>query len=147
MDETVRVERGPLLRTFERPRIVEGGMRGEVSVQWPKLTLKLTGFDTCRTEVIEEYAEDKIHERNNRGAGAALSAGVIVMVGGAILFGVSYAFSDAANIGRIDGAGNYGPSPRLVARTWSIPLFVAGLTALGVSFVQYLLSGEKIDTV
>ncbi|MBK7862051.1 MAG: hypothetical protein IPJ65_26210 [Archangiaceae bacterium] len=133
MEENVRTERGPLLKTFERPRVVEGGVSGKVSVEpsGAKLTLELEGYDTCRTEKVEEYAEDKIHEHRGSGAGAGLSAGVGFTGAAAILLGVSYALSGEPNRSKIDGGGNYGAPPRILARNWSIALFCIGIPTLG----------------
>lgn len=147
MDETVRKERGPLLRTFERPRVVEGGVAGRVSVAWPLLTVQLQGFDTCRTETIDEYAEDEIHEHRGSGAGAALSAGVLFTVASGVLLGVGQLLSGTPNFNTIDGAGNYGAPPRFTARAWSLGLIIVGLPALTVGIVQSLRTGEDVETV
>jgi hypothetical protein len=147
MEDTVRTERGPLLRTFERPLIVEGGVSGRLSVEWPKLSIALEGYDTCRTEKVEEYAEDKIREHRGTGAGASLSAGVAFTVAGGIGLGVSYALSNAPNMERIDTAGNYGPSARVTARGWSIAGLAIGVPALVVGIVQWLRTGEDVETV
>jgi hypothetical protein len=146
-DESVRTERGPLLRTFERPSIVEGGVHGKLTADWPSMKLELQGYDTCRTEKIEEYAEDKIHERKGAGAGASISAGVVFTAASAIVFGVSYVLSNDPNMQRIDGAGNYGAPPRTTARAWSIGLLCVGVPALVVGLVQGLRTGEEIETV
>jgi hypothetical protein len=143
----VRTERGPLLKTYERPRIVEGGVRGEISVQWPRLSVKLSGFDTCRTEVVEEYAEDKIRERRGTGAGASLSAGIVFTAASGVLLGVGQLLSAEPNRQVIDGAGNYGPAPRTVARGWSIGLVAVGIPTLLVGIVQMLRVGEEVETV
>jgi hypothetical protein len=145
MEDTVRTERGPLLRTFDRPRVVEGGVRGQLSAEWPKLTLTLEGFDTCRTERIEEYAEEKIHEHRGTGAGASLSVGVVGTGAGALLLAFSPLFSNQPNTGSIDGAGHYGAPPRDIATGWGIGLMIVGAPALAVSVVQFLRTGEEVE--
>ncbi len=146
MEETVRTERGPKLREFDRPRIVEGGVSGKLFVEWPTMKLQLEGFDTCRTERVEEFTEDKIRETRGRGAGAAISAGVAFTVASAVLFGVSFALSREPNRNRIDGGGNYGAPPFLQARGWSIGLVSIGVPALVVGLVQLLRTGEEVET-
>jgi hypothetical protein len=146
MDDTVRTERGPLLRTFDRPRIVEGGVRGQLQVKWPQLTLTLEGYDTCRTEHVEEYAEERIHEHHGAGAGAALSVGVAgTLAGGALLAG-STALSASPDMSVIDGAGNYGTPPRYVMRGWGIGLMCVGVPALVVGIIQLARTGEETET-
>lgn len=154
MDESIRTERGPKLREFDRPRVVEGGVSGRVSVVDPaaapgtlQLKLELEGYDTCRTERVEEFAEDKIHEHRGSGAGAALSLGLAFTVASAVLFGASFVLSHEPNKNRIDGAGNYGAPPFLTARGWSIGLVCIGLPALVVGVVQSLRTGEDVETV
>jgi hypothetical protein len=146
MEDTVRTERGPLLRTFDRPRVVEGGVRGQLSAEWPKLTLTLEGFDTCRNEHIEEYAEEKIHEHRGAGAGASLSVGVVGVGAGALLLAFSPLFSNQPNTGSIDGAGHYGAPPRDIAIGWGVGLMIVGVPALGVAIVQFLRTGEDVET-
>lgn len=149
MEETVRTERGPLLRSFERPRIVEGGVTGKLTVDPAtlKLQLELEGYDTCRTEKIEEYAEDKIHEHRGSGAGASVSAGVAFTAASAVLFIASAFLSHEPNRTKIDGGGNYGAPPFLVARGWGIGLLCVGVPALVVGVIQSLRTGEDIETV
>ena len=48
IEKTVRTERGPLLRSFTRPMVVEGGLRAEVQVAWPKLEVQVKAHDVCR---------------------------------------------------------------------------------------------------
>jgi hypothetical protein len=146
MEETVRTERGPLLRTFERPRVVEGGVRGTVAVTWPTLTLTLEGFDTCRTERVEEYAEEKIHEHRGSGAGAALSTGIVGVGGGAILLAFTPLFSANPNTNSIDAAGHYGAPPRDIATGWGVALMCIGAPALAVAIVQFIRTGEETET-
>ncbi len=147
MEETVHNERGPLLRTFDRPRIVEGGIKGEVSVQWPKLTLTLRGFDTCRTEKVEEYAEEKIHERHGAGAGASLSVGVVTAGAGALLLAFSGLFSANPDTNSIDENGNYGPPARDIARGWAVGLLCVGVPALAVAAIQLLRNGDEVEAI
>ncbi len=150
MEDTTRVERGPKLREFERPRIVEGGVTATITVDPAtpsKLTLALSGYDTCRTERVEEFAEEHIRERRGAGAGASISAGVLFTVASAAAFGASYVLSQEPDRSHLDGAGRYGPSEAVQARGWSVGLLCLGVPALAVGFVQWLRTGESTEVV
>ena len=69
IDSTTRVERVPLLRTFERPVLLPGGVTSDVRVEWPLLKLTVIGYDVCRAQTVEEYAEEKITERTSGASG------------------------------------------------------------------------------
>lgn len=150
MDESVRVERGPKLREFERPRIVEGGVTGKISIDAAtpsKLTLALSGYDTCRTERVEEFAEERIRERRGAGAGASISAGVLFTAASVGALVASFVLSKEPDRSHIDGAGRYGPSQSVNARAWSIGFVCIGVPALAVGLVQWLRTGEQVETV
>ncbi|MBK7862188.1 MAG: hypothetical protein IPJ65_26980 [Archangiaceae bacterium] len=149
MEENVRTERGPLLRSFERPRVVEGGVSGKVSVEpsGAKLTLELEGYDTCRTEKVEEYAETRFTS-TAAWAGAGLKRGVSFTGAAAILLGVSYALSGEPGE-PIEDRRRRQPRapPRILARNWSIALFCIGIPTLGAGLFQFLRTGEEVETV
>ena len=147
VDETVRTERGPLLRTFERPLVITGGVRGTVTAKWPALTVQLQGFDTCRTEVIDEYAEDKIRERGSGGMGAALSSGVFLTAVGIGLLAAQGLFSNEPNRTVIDASGRYGASSRQLERNWSIVFLALGVPSMAVGAYGIARSGTETTTV
>lgn len=145
VDSTTRVERGPLLRTFDRQQIIEGSVRAEVTAQWPKLRVSLRGHDLCRSQVVEEYAEEHTTERTSSAAGPALSTGIVGTLGGLVALAVSPVLSGEPNRAYIDGGGRYGPSVRTQVRTWSVVGFVIGVPALVVGGIAYLRQGEETE--
>jgi hypothetical protein len=140
VEATTRTERGPLLRTFHRPQIVEGGVEAQARVVWPTLELTITGHDTCRDLELEEYAEERTTERAAPAAGPALSTGITTLLLGAVLFGVSYAVSPAPDVSVIDRAGHYGASTQQLVRAWSFVSLGIGVPALAVGLIGQLQS-------
>ncbi len=146
VEENVRTERGQLLRTFERPEVLEGGVRAAVVAPWPALDVFVQGFDTCRTLTVEEYAEEKITERKSGAAGPAISAGVVGTLTGIVLLAISPLVSGEPNKTLIDGGGNYGPSTRQQVTGWSIVGFGVGVPAIAVGIISLLRQGEDVET-
>ncbi len=146
VESQTRTERGPLLRAYDRQQVVEGGVRGEVEVAWPRATISIEGFDTCRTLHLEEYAEERTTEKSSPAAGPSLSIGVVGTAVGAGLLAFSPLFSNQPNKGVIDGSGHYGAPPRAYATGWGIGTIVVGIPALVVGLVGYLHSGEETET-
>lgn len=144
IDATTRVERGPLLRTYDRKQVIEGGVRAEVTAKWPKLYVALRGHDLCRAQTVEEYAEEHTTERTSSAAGPALSTGIVGTLGGLILLAVSPALSNEPMRDQIDGGGRYGASLRTQVRTYSVVALVIGVPALVVGGIAYLRQG--VDT-
>ncbi len=147
VEATTRTERGPLLRTFERPVLLEGGVSADVRVAWPQLKLTVVGHDVCRAQTVEEYAEEKITERTSNAAGPALSTGIANVLASAILFGVSYAVSAQPNQQLIDAAGNYGASTRQILQGASLVTLGVGVPALVVGLVARFRSGEDVEAL
>lgn len=145
IEATARVERGPLLRTFDRQQIVEGSVRAEVTAKWPKLFVALRGHDLCRVQTIEEYAEEHTTERTSSAVGPALSTGIANTLAGLIMLGVSPLLSNEPNRDSIDGGGRYGASLRTQVRGWSIVTFVVGVPALLVGGIAYLRQGAETE--
>ncbi|MFT3839888.1 MAG: hypothetical protein QM723_23075 [Myxococcaceae bacterium] len=146
VEQQTRTERGPLLKAFDRPQVVEGGVRGDISGDWPKLQLSVEGFHTCRTLHIEEYAEEVTTERSSSAAGPALSIGVVGTAVGAGLLIATPAVSNSPNTSVIDGGGHYGASSRQQVLGWGIASAVVGIPALIVGLVGYLHQGEETVT-
>ncbi|MDP1822524.1 MAG: hypothetical protein Q8L48_04760 [Archangium sp.] len=145
LDSTTRVERGPLLRTFERPVLLEGGVTSDVRVDWPLLKLTVVGFDVCRAQQVEEYAEEKITERTSGAAGPALSTGIANTLASAVLLAVSFAVTSAADTNIIDGGGRYGPSTRQYVQGASLVTLGIGVPALIVGLIARARSGEDVE--
>lgn len=145
VEATTRVERGPLLRSFDRQQIIEGSVRGEVTAAWPKLKVALRGHDLCRTQLVEEYAEEHTTERTSSAAGPALSTGIANTLGGIVLLAVSPFVSGEPNREYIDAGGRYGPSVRNQVRTWSVVTLGIGIPALVVGGIAYLRQGEETE--
>lgn len=145
LDSTTRVERGPLLRTFERPVLLEGGVTSDVRVDWPLLKLTVVGFDVCRAQQVEEYAEEKITERTSGAAGPALSTGIANTLASAVLLAVSFAVTSAADTNVIDAGGRYGPSTRQYVQGASLVTLGIGVPALVVGLIARARSGEDIE--
>lgn len=144
VDATTRVERGPLLRTFERPVLLEGGLTSDVRVEWPWLKLTVLGYDVCRAEQVEEYAEEKITERTSSAAGPALSTGIANTLASAVLFAVSFAVPSTPNFNVIDSGGRYGPSTQQYLQGASLVTLGVGLPSLVVGVISRLSSGEEV---
>jgi hypothetical protein len=144
IDATTRVERGPLLRSFERPTLLEGGITSDVRVEWPQLKLTVLRYDVCRAEQVEEYAEEKITERSSGAAGPALSTGIANTLASAVLFAVSFAVSSTPNTNVIDAGGRYGPSTQQYLQGASLVTLGIGVPALVVGLVARLASGDEI---
>jgi len=147
VESTTRTERGPLLRTYTRPQVVAGGAQVDVRADWPTLKLTLIGFDTCRAETVEEYAEDHITERTSSAAGPALATGIANVLAAAVLYGVSFAVSPVPNVSYIDEAGRYGPSTQQYVQASALITLIVGLPALAVGAIGYLRSGVDTETV
>lgn len=145
VDSTTRVERGPLLRTFERPVLLEGGVTSDVRVEWPMLKLTVVGYDVCRAEQVEEYAEEKITERSSSAAGPALSTGIANTLASGVLLAVSFVVASSANTNVIDAAGHYGPSTRQYLQGASLVTLGIGVPALIVGLVARARSGEDVQ--
>ncbi len=146
-EATVRTERGPLLRNFHRPVVVDGAVTATASVAWPNLVLKVAGEDVCRDEEVSEYAEDTVTERSVPSAGPALSTGIVLTLAGAIAFGVSYAVSNTPDTSVIDRSGHYGPALSTLVRGWSLLGVGVGVPALVVGIVGFLQRGEDVRHV
>ena len=145
LERNTRTERGPLLRTFHRPQILEGGVSASASLAWPTLSLELLGHDTCRDLELEEYAEEKITEKSSPSTGPSLSMGIALTLASAVLYGISPLLSNSPDTSTIDASGNYGPSTGTVVRGWSIVSLAVGLPALGVGLVSLLRTGTEVE--
>ena len=151
LDETVRVERGPLLQEFDRPQVVDGGIRGTLAFEEnnpvaARLKLELSQFDTCRTLHVEEYAEDTIRERRGSGTGPALSAGITLLAVSGALFLASVFLPKEPDRSRIDGGGRYGASPAVNARGWGIAAGALSIPTIVVGVIQFFRTGESVET-
>lgn len=145
IEHTVRTERGPLLRSFTREQVLQGTLRGDARVSWPKLELMVTEEDVCRTLSLDEYAEERITERSAPAAGAALSTGIAGTLGAAVLLGISFALSNSPDMTTIDTTGRYGPAPRTVMQGASVVTVAVGLPALIVGAIGWLRTGEDVE--
>lgn len=146
IETNTRVERGPLLRSFERPALMPGGVTADVRAQWPLLKLTVVGYDVCRAQQIEEYAEDVVTERTSNAAGPSLSTGIATLLASGILFGIGYAVSDAPDQQLIDAGGRYGPSTRQYLHGASAVTLGIGVPALLVGLIARFRSGEEVET-
>lgn len=146
IDTTTRTERGPLLRTYLRPQVVAGGTQVNVRAEWPALKLTLVAFDTCRSETVEEFAEERITERTSRAAGPALATGIAHVLAAGALYGLSFAVSSVPNVSYIDEAGRYGPSTQQYVQGAALVTLVIGLPALAVGAIGTLRSGVEVKT-
>lgn len=141
-----RIEKGPVLRSFERVVALEGGGTvAKVDVAWPQVTLAFNHFELCRQERVEEVVEERITESNAPSAGPAFALGVTGTTVGAGLLAFRGAFSDQPNTRYIDEAGRYGPAPRDVATTWSVILLGVGVPALVTGVIGLLQTGEQTE--
>ena len=145
LESTTRVERGPLLRTFDRKQVVDGSIRAEVTAKWPKLHVSLRGHDLCRTQIVEEYAEEHTTERTSTAAGPALSMGIVGTLIGIGMLVATPLLSNEPNRESIDGGGRYGASLRTQVRAYSIIGFVVGVPALAVGLINYVRQGVDTD--
>lgn len=141
-----RVERGPVLRAYERQVPIEGGgILAHVDAKWPKLTLRFEQFEMCRRERVEEVVQERITEAHAPSAGPSFALGVTGTVIGGGLFALQGAFSDQPNTRYIDETGRYGPSPRTVATGWSYVLLAVGVPALVTGIIGLSQSGETVQ--
>lgn len=145
IERTVRTERGPLLRSFSRQQVVEGGLRGQVQVAWPRLEVQVGEHDVCRELAIDEYAEERITERSAPAAGPAFSTGIATTLAAGLLLGISFLLSSAPDTTVIDTAGRFGPAPRTVMQGWSLVALGIGLPALAVGGIAMLRTGEDVE--
>ncbi|MCA2978547.1 MAG: hypothetical protein INH41_24350 [Myxococcaceae bacterium] len=145
VENTVRTERGPLLRTFTRAQVLPGAVHAGLRVRWPTLALEVTERDVCLDTTIEEYAEERITERSSPAAGPALSTGLATTLGAGLLFGLSFIVSAAPDTSLIDTAGRYGPSLRQQLQGYTLLSLGIGLPALAVGAVAMLRSGEDVE--
>ncbi len=142
-----RVEHGPVLRTYAKE--VTLGVRTEAveaEAQWPKLTLRFTTSEVCRTEQHEEYVENIITERYEPSAGPAISAGAANTAVGAGLLLARPLFSAEPDRDVIDREGRFGASSRRVATVWGAVLLSLGAPALVTGIIQTLRAGEETET-
>jgi hypothetical protein len=145
IEHSVRTERGPLLRSFARPVVMEGGLRAHVQVTWPSLELQVTEYDVCREVAVDEYAEERITEKTAPAAGAAFSTGVAATLSAAVLFGISFLMSSSPDTTVIDATGRFGPPPRTVMQGSALITLCLGIPALAVGAVAFLRTGETIE--
>jgi len=146
IDTTTRVERGPLLRTFDRPVLLEGGVSSDVRVDWPMLKLTVVAWDVCRAQTVEEYAEDHITERTSGSVGPTISTGIATVLASAVLLGVSFLVSASPDTNVIDRGGYYGPSTRQYLQGASLISVGIGVPALAVGFITRLQTGDEVVT-
>jgi hypothetical protein len=146
IETTTRVERGPLLRTFDRPVLLAGGLTADVRVEWPMLKLTVIGNDVCRAETVEEYAEDHITEKTSAAVGPTLSTGIANVLASAVLLGISFALSDTPDYNLINRGGFYGPSTRQYVQGASLVTLGVGVPSLLVGLVTRLRTGDEIVT-
>jgi hypothetical protein len=146
IETNTRVERGPLLRTFERPVLLEGGVTADVRAEWPLLKLTVVGYDVCRAQQVEEYAEEHITERTSGSVGPALSTGIANVLASGVLFGVSFLVNSGADTNVIDGGGRYGPSTKQYLQGASLVTLGIGIPALVVGLIGKLNTGDEVVT-
>lgn len=147
VQEEVRTERGPTLRTWEAEvRLGRPQLHAEVAARWPELELRFTRSDTCRAEKREQYAEERIVERSARGMGAAVALGSVgTLAGAGLLAGAQFA-SDTPNRELMDAEGRYGPSQRQLVQGWGWGALAAGIPALAVALVGARQSGTSSES-
>ncbi|MBX5484569.1 MAG: hypothetical protein IRZ16_22325 [Myxococcaceae bacterium] len=146
VNHEVRVEKGPVLRAYEREVLAgESGVSAAVAVAWPKVTLSFARFDRCRQERVEEVVEETITESFAPSAGPAFTLGMLGVASGGALLGFRGSFSDQPNTRVIDETGHYGPSARTIATGWSVVLLSVGVPALVTGVVGLAQSGEHVD--
>jgi|CXWL01.1.fsa_nt_gi hypothetical protein len=147
IDKQVRTERGPHLRTFEREKQLPGGLRAEITAQWPILTARVVAFDACQKETVDEFLEYQTTERSSLGAGPTMSAGISTTLAGGILLATTPLFSAEPEASLVNGVARTGPSPRQIATSWSIGALIVGVPALVVGLIQIARTGESTETV
>jgi hypothetical protein len=145
IEQSVRTERGPLLRSFTRPMVIEGGLRAQVQVTWPLLDVQVTEHDVCREVAVDEYAEERITEKTAPAAGASFSTGVAATLAAAAIFGISFLVSSSPDTTVIDTTGRFGPPPRTIMQGTSLIALGIGLPALAVGGIAFLRTGETIE--
>lgn len=145
IETQTRVERGPLLRSFERPVLLEGGVTSDVRVEWPMLKLTVIGYDVCRAQRVEEYADEKITERTSSAWGPSVSTGIAFTLSSAILLAVSFAVTTNADQNLIDASGRFGPSTRQYLQGASLVTLGIGLPALAVGLIARARTGEEVE--
>ena len=145
IDSTTRTERGPLLRSFERPVLLQGGVTSDVRVEWPLLKLTVVGYDVCRAEQVEEYAEEKITERTSTASGPSLSTGIANTLASGVLLAVSFVVASSANTNIIDAGGFYGPSTKQYLQGASLVTLGIGVPALIVGLIARARTGEDVQ--
>jgi hypothetical protein len=143
----VRTERGPLLGTTQRQQVIpDATVRATVETHYPALTVHFQRADTCRTEEVRAFAEQRITERSAPEAGPAIASGMpTVLLGLGLLIGRGL-FSDAPNTEVIDSEGRYGVSERKVATGWSIGLLAFGAPALLTGIFELTQTGTQTET-
>lgn len=142
-----RVERGPLLRTYTKETALgERTVAVDVDARWPKLLLRFTTAEVCRTEQHEEYVENVITERYEPSAGPAISTGAANTAVGAGLLLARPLFSAEPDRDAIDREGRYGASSQRVATVWGVVLLSMGVPALVTGIIQTLRAGEEAET-
>jgi hypothetical protein len=147
MNSERRVEKGPVLRTYAKEEVLgQRTLAAEVEARWPKLTLRFTSADVCRTEQREEYVENVITETYEPSAAPAMSAGAANTAVGLGLLLARGLFSNEPDRDSIDREGRYGASSRKVATGWGIALVSLGVPSLVTGLVQSLRSGEETET-
>jgi hypothetical protein len=145
--EETRVERGALLRSFERDTPpTPSGVRVHAQAEWPRLTLSFSTFEICRHERVDEYAEEHITDTTAPSAGSAMASGVSTTLIGLGLFLARGLFSNAPDTRTIDGGGRYGSSDRTNATVWSYGLMLAGGPALAIGAFELVQTGERVKT-
>ncbi len=144
VESTSRVERGPLLRSYAQDSTLPGGLEGKVAVDGAVVNFAVTAVQTCRTEQFEEYAEERITERQAKGAGAALASGIAAVLGAGVLAVVSLVVSNAPDVSSIDAAGRYGAAPRQHVQAAAVATGGLGLPALVAGIVGAVQSGVDV---
>ena len=146
IDVEERVERGPLLRSFDREVLAQRGVSGEVEVAWPNATVRVSQFEVCRTERVDEYAEDHISERTARSVGPAITLGITGTLVGTGLLAARGLFSADPDTRVIDGGGRYGISSRQRYTGIALGALALGLPALAVGLIGIAQSGQSVNT-
>lgn len=139
-----RIERGPLLDTFQRQVALPGHLLSvDVEPRWPNVTLTFNRVSVCRDEEVEVYAEQVITQKRVPAAGPTLSTGIVnTLLGGGLLLARPL-FPDEPDRSRIDAQGRYGPSTRQVVTGISVVLLVVGVPALITGGVSLFRVGEE----
>ena len=151
VQEEVRVERGPTLRTWEREvRLGRAQLGAEAAAELragsPGALLRFFKSDTCRAERLEQYAEERTVERSARGTGPSLALGSVgTLAGVGLLLGAQFA-SDSPNREVMDAEGRYGPSQRQLAQGWGWGALSVGIPAAVVAWVGSRQSGVSTES-